>query len=123
MAWKLVSDKFHLDLDGDRILGRADFLDNPQLSRKHAKFTINDGCVYVTDLDSTNGTAVEGQPLRANTPKQISEGDAIKMGNITLTLQSTDSIKELNASRVVAWTTSGTALAMFAYIFLASPSE
>ena len=49
------------------ILGRArdvDFqLDDPNVSRRHAALYWSEGRVMVEDLDSTNGTMVNGYPI------------------------------------------------------------
>jgi two-component system, NtrC family, response regulator AtoC len=36
-------------------------LEDPSLSRTHARFSLRDGCVWVEDLGSTNGTRLRGQ--------------------------------------------------------------
>ena len=49
------------------VLGRArdaDFqLDDPNVSRRHAVLYWSEGGVMVEDLDSTNGTMVNGYPI------------------------------------------------------------
>lgn len=54
------------------------------VSRRHASIHDQDGMVYVTDLDSTNGTRINGLPLITNQPYRLREGDEIQFGNLTL---------------------------------------
>lgn len=50
------------------------------LSRLHAKFELKEGAVFVTDLNSTNGTYVD--EVCINTPTHIETGSVIRFGNI-----------------------------------------
>ncbi|SAL68270.1 FHA domain protein [Caballeronia arvi] len=51
-----------------------------QLSRRHARIFIEHGFVYIADLGSKNGTAVNGTPVR-ETPARIRSGDIISFGS------------------------------------------
>jgi len=55
-------------------------LDSDSVSRRHARIEHREGNVYVTDLDSTNGTYIndEGEPV---TECQVRRGDQIKIGD------------------------------------------
>ncbi len=65
-------------------LGRASanqiYIPDPLLSRRHCLFTVRDGALYVKDLDSANGTLVNGSPV-AEGPvedgQHISAGDSL----------------------------------------------
>lgn len=50
------------------------------LSRLHARFELKEGEVFVTDLNSTNGTYVDG--VRIDTPTRIQAGSTINFGKI-----------------------------------------
>lgn len=52
-------------------------LDNEAASRIHAKITLKRGEYYITDLNSTNGTSVNGRMLSANESAKIKENDEI----------------------------------------------
>ena len=72
---------------GRRILvGRAPSadlrLDDPRVSRLHARIEIRDDGVYVEDLGSRNGTAVDGEPVTE--PRQLSVDDEITVGGAAL---------------------------------------
>ncbi len=47
------------------------------VSRHHAEITYSNGHYWVTDLDSTNGTFVNGERLRPQQPRVVNEQDAI----------------------------------------------
>ena len=69
-------------------LGRASdndiALSDPILSRHHCRLDIeDDGALRVTDLDSANGTLVNGAPVTA---RRLSPGDRILIGDTLLTL-------------------------------------
>jgi DNA-binding NtrC family response regulator len=63
------------------VVGRSDEADveiaDPDLSRRHAAFTLRDGSVWVEDLGSTNGTEING---RAITRALLSAGDEVVLG-------------------------------------------
>jgi ABC-type multidrug transport system ATPase subunit/pSer/pThr/pTyr-binding forkhead associated (FHA) protein/ABC-type transport system involved in multi-copper enzyme maturation permease subunit len=67
------------------ILGRTDECDltirNPNISSEHAKIIYEDNNYYIIDLDSTNGTFVNFNPIDGKT--QIIEGDKITLGAYT----------------------------------------
>lgn len=48
------------------------------VSRFHAKIECKDGQYYITDLNSTNGTIVNGCLLNAHEPEQLHTGDTIQ---------------------------------------------
>ncbi len=82
-------------LRGDRAfaVGRAPrvntlTLSEPTLSGQHFKIVPKDGAFYIVDLETTNGTLVNGARIRAH---RLEPGDTIRAGNVTfdfrLTLQ------------------------------------
>jgi hypothetical protein len=61
---------------------RCDFVvDDPNVSRRHAELQRRDGDWYVVDLDSTNGVAVNGKPVRTAV---LAPGDEIALGTARL---------------------------------------
>lgn len=57
-------------------------LDDPSVSRRHARISRTDGQWTVEDLGSTNGLQVNGKPVgRA----QLRDGDRLDFGSVTLT--------------------------------------
>jgi len=63
----------------DIVLGRDDDCDLPlpdrQVSRQHIRIFRQEDQFYITDLDSKNGTWVNGQPLKGT--RELNDGDEI----------------------------------------------
>ena len=51
------------------------------ISRFHAKIECKEGQYYITDLNSTNGTIVNGCLLNAYEPEQLHIGDTIQFAH------------------------------------------
>jgi pSer/pThr/pTyr-binding forkhead associated (FHA) protein len=59
---------------------RADFVvDAPLVSRLHCRLTLQDDGVLVEDLESTNGTFVNGQRVRKGL---LATGDVLRVGRV-----------------------------------------
>ncbi len=85
-----------VDLRGVIVIGRLDPAtgDKPDLdltdygalekgvSRKHARITRVDNTLLVTDLESANGTFINGTAIRL--PTAITDGDEIRLGRLSL---------------------------------------
>ena len=61
------------------------FLDDPTVSRKHARILIDAGRITVEDLQSKNGTFVNGR--RLDDPAQLSDGDTVRFGSVDVTFR------------------------------------
>jgi len=59
-------------------------IDSPKVSRWHARVEGEDGTFWLTDLDSLNGTFLNGRQI---TRAQITEGDQIQIGSQIITFQ------------------------------------
>jgi DNA-binding winged helix-turn-helix (wHTH) protein len=72
--------------DGEHIAGRdADCslaIDGTTVSRRHARITIAHGAATIEDLDSTNGTYVNG--TRISAPTRLAPGDEFAIGSEVL---------------------------------------
>jgi pSer/pThr/pTyr-binding forkhead associated (FHA) protein len=77
--------------DGTATVGRFEgveiVLDNPLVSRRHATITVTNDGVTVRDLDSTNGTFVNGERVTA---ADLQAGDRVSFGGVTLSLAEPD---------------------------------
>ena len=73
---------------GTVLLGRADEadlrLDEPTVSRRHATLERAGNRTIITDLDSTSGTTVNGQPVRGSV--ELHDGDEIGVASVLLRL-------------------------------------
>lgn len=78
--------EFLLDRPVLTIGRRADqdiVIDDPSVSRAHARIHVTGGDAAVEDLGSTNGTALNGRPIgRGRAP--VHDGDRIQVGNALL---------------------------------------
>ncbi len=59
-------------------------LDDSFVSTEHARLTWDKGRWWISDLGSTNGTRVNGQPVTA--PTGLRYGDVIELGDVRLVL-------------------------------------
>ena len=90
--------RFFLEIEGRMhpvnhlpfVLGRgsdADFrLDDKGVSRRHLQLSMQGGAVVASDMGSTNGTLINGAPLRA--PVMLANGSLLHMGNTRIIFHS-----------------------------------
>jgi len=77
-----------VDLDREVAIGRQDadlVVEDPEVSRRHAVLRPSGGSVIVEDLDSTNGTFVNGERIRG--PIKVGPGDQVRVGRTTLEIE------------------------------------
>ena len=84
LAGSDVGKMFKLE-DGETVLGRshrADIkLDDDSISRMHAKLVLSENDVHVEDLNSSNGTMVNGERIAY---QNLRDGDKIRLGETTI---------------------------------------
>ncbi len=54
------------------------------VSRRHAKIQRVDDTLMLVDLESTNGTYLNGQRLLPNQPRMLRDGDEVRLGRLVL---------------------------------------
>jgi len=54
------------------------------VGRRHAQLIWKDGRVFIEDLESVNGTAVNRQRLQPNQPQALNSGDEIRLGKLAM---------------------------------------
>ena len=59
-------------------------LNGERLSKCHAQFSGSNGSVFVEDLNSSNGTRVNGTVCPPFQPMRIRPGDMVDVGGLTL---------------------------------------
>lgn len=62
-------------------------LDAAAVSRHHAELRQEGEAVVLVDLDSANGTFIDGQRLAAHEPRRLQGGESFRIGPFTLTYQ------------------------------------
>ena len=48
----------------------------------HRHYKGEDGCIEIRDLDSTNGTYINGEKLDPNEKRRVQRGDEVRFGNV-----------------------------------------
>ena len=61
-------------------------LDDKGVSRRHLQLSMQGGAVVASDMGSTNGTLINGAPLRA--PVMLANGSLLRMGNTRIIFHS-----------------------------------
>lgn len=91
-------ERLHLEEEKTYILGRTDLKSRsiPDIdltpygaldrgvSREHATIHLKDKHIYITDLESTNGTFVAGERLAPNEPQILHRGDSLLLGRLAI---------------------------------------
>ncbi len=75
--------------EGGVVLGRSKSLsdkviDDPSVSRRHAKFFLADGVLMVEDMGSAYGTKINGKALTQNEAAGLKPGDKLAIGGVQL---------------------------------------
>lgn len=80
-------------------IGRADYCDlvipDDSVSSQHAKLTRREGLWILTDLESTNGTMVDGERVKGDVA--IAPGAFVRFGDVQLVFEPTDDSFGVNA--------------------------
>ncbi|HYK82700.1 MAG TPA: FHA domain-containing protein [Gemmatimonadales bacterium] len=73
-------------------IGRADYNDlvipDPSVSTSHAKLQRREGVWVLVDLESTNGTFIDGEPIKGDAP--LAPGASVRFGDVQLLFEPTD---------------------------------
>lgn len=81
-------------------IGRADYNDivlpEPSVSTAHAKLQRREGVWVISDLESTNGTTVDGEPVKGEFP--LSPGATIRFGEVAVLFEPMDASADTNAA-------------------------
>jgi DNA-binding winged helix-turn-helix (wHTH) protein len=85
----LIAESRHIPLlEGPNVIGRAEEaaiqIDSPGVSRYHARILVTAGDATLEDLDSKNGSYVNGTLV---TTRSLSDGDEIRLGATVLTFR------------------------------------
>ena len=74
---------------GEVVLGRSSGcqirLDDSQLSRRHCKFSFRDDRLFVEDMESKNGTRVNGHYVKGSV--ELREGNRVEVGTLLLVVR------------------------------------
>ena len=86
-VYRLIWGTREVALDpGENLLGRDEesivWIDDPLVSRRHARIVIDGTGAILEDLDSKNGTYVNGKRLKA--PRKLADKDEMRVGPASL---------------------------------------
>ncbi|MGB2178533.1 MAG: FHA domain-containing protein, partial [Hyphomonas sp.] len=87
-AFKISGDALVKNPEG-LIVGRqpsssAIVFNHPEVSRTHVRVKLEEDRVFVEDLDSTNGTKINGESLVPGEPRELKDGDELALGAIVM---------------------------------------
>jgi uncharacterized protein YegL/preprotein translocase subunit SecG len=81
--------RMEYQLRGSAIIGRASgcdiYCDDPMMSKQHFVLEYDNGKIFIHDLQSRNGTKVNGMPVEKKYP--LHSGDEIKAGNLKFRIE------------------------------------
>ncbi len=76
------------EAEGGLLVGRSTrahvIIEHDSISRNHARFALVNGVLYVEDLDSMNGSWLDGRKLDANRPAPLRPGSILEFGKVKL---------------------------------------
>jgi hypothetical protein len=78
-------------MSGGLIIGRDSGacelqMNDPSVSRKHAKIFKDQGVIWIQDLDSANGTVINGLSMKPNNPVKLPIQGEVAFGAVQLTI-------------------------------------
>jgi DNA-binding winged helix-turn-helix (wHTH) protein len=88
-CWILHAGKRTALEPGETVIGRDPgaglFLDDPSVSRRHARIVVTEDSATLEDLGSKNGSRVEDRKIE--TPEPLADGARIRIGSVALTFR------------------------------------
>lgn len=74
------------------IIGRSSkqstiLLTDEEVSRAHARLSLDDGDFYITDLESANGVIVNGERISPNVPTKVQDGTILLLGQSNICIE------------------------------------
>ena len=94
------------DITIGRAFDNTILIDDASVSRHHAAIRWKKGLLYVTDLNSTNGTTVNGEKVQEGFFYELNYTDQVKIGNVAFKVLDEQSVitKNFSAHRMPAKT-------------------
>jgi DNA-binding winged helix-turn-helix (wHTH) protein len=101
-AWLLWNDRVLPLADGENVIGRDPacgvWLDQPGVSRRHARVVVTQEAAEIEDLRSTNGTFVSEIAIAG--PHQLRDADIIQVGSVNLKYRSWSPSRPVATERI-----------------------
>lgn len=87
MSWASNSITMRKNIKIGRDRSNNVVIDDPLVSRQHAIIEIIDNQYYIRDLESTNSTYVDKNPLKPGESKRLQKGSVINIGKTELRIE------------------------------------
>lgn len=84
-----------------RSTGNTIPLETDTISRYHVSITLEDQRVSITDMDSANGTYVDGVRIESNDPRELRGGEEIQIGHLRMIYHAAEDIPTLPMNAMV----------------------
>jgi DNA-binding winged helix-turn-helix (wHTH) protein len=101
-VWLLWNDRVLPLIEGENVIGRDPscgvWLDQPGVSRRHARVTVTDDVAVIEDLGSTNGTFVSDIAIAGR--YQLRDADVIQLGSVSLKYRSWSPARPVETERI-----------------------
>lgn len=96
-------DKGRTHKTGDEVvvIGRASEqvpLNDPSISRRHAQLSLRNGAAMLEDMNSANGTYLNGRRISGAT--KLKHGDQIRMGGTLLVYWGDESVEQISGAKI-----------------------
>jgi DNA-binding winged helix-turn-helix (wHTH) protein len=101
-VWLLWNDRVLPLVEGENVIGRDPscgvWLDQPGVSRRHARVVVTDDVAWIEDLGSTNGTFVSEVAIAGS--HQLRDADIIQIGSVDLKYRSWSPSRPVATERI-----------------------
>ena len=101
-VWLLWNDRVLPLAEGENVIGRDPscglWLDQPGVSRRHARVVVTGDAAAIEDLGSTNGTFVGGAAIAG--PHHLRDADVIQVGSVDLKYRSWSPSRPVATERI-----------------------
>ena len=101
-VWLLWNDRVLPLAEGENVIGRDPacgvWLDQPGVSRRHARVVVTDDAAEIEDLGSTNGTFVREMAIAGRHP--LRDADIIRVGSVDLKYRSWSPSRPVATERI-----------------------
>jgi DNA-binding winged helix-turn-helix (wHTH) protein len=101
-VWLLWNDRVLPLAEGENVIGRDPscgvWLDQPGVSRRHARVVVTDDVAEIEDLGSTNGTFVRESAITG--PHRLRDADIIQVGSVDLKYRSWSPSRPVATERI-----------------------
>jgi DNA-binding winged helix-turn-helix (wHTH) protein len=101
-TWLVWNERVLPLAEGENVIGRDPscgvWLDQPGVSRRHARVVVSDGSAEIEDLGSKNGTFVSDTAITGR--RQLCDADVIQLGSVDLKYRSWSPSRPVETERI-----------------------